>query len=324
MVMNGTVTHQKFSGLPAVFGAKDAADSRLTWHQRYRSGLSRPHRGIRVARPDAVGSVEVALKLAHQDRSLIVSHDTAGMMWGLWLPSRLQQGPIHLSRIRGKTGIPRIAGTVGHLLPLTEDDVRTIRRSRATSPAWTWTDLPSRGLSLEELVAAGDSLLQRFDGPPRPPGSWGGNPLSSLEELRSVVRRRGRVPGARLMREALDLMRPGADSAQESRLRCRLVEAGWPEPDVNPMLEFADGLRIRPDLVYRQWRVAIQYEGRHHFEDAAQYRRDISRDASLRMRGWEPIRVAADVFTPGPWSRFLEELTIAVRRQDRVSGVEPR
>ena len=311
--------------LPAVFRSGDSSDHTLTRHQRSRSRqLQRPWRNIRVSRPDEAESTDLAQALARSDRSLVISHDTAALIWGMWVPWPRSGHTIHLSRVSGTGGRPRFtasAGVTGHLLPLTESDINRQSGVRLTSPAWTWTDLASRDLELEDLVCAGDALLQRSSGPPRPPGTFGFNPLATIHQIREVVDRRGRIRGKKLLLQALPLLREGVDSAPETRVRLRLVRAGWPEPEVNPLLRFADGLMVRPDLVFRELQIVVQYEGRHHFEDAAQYRRDIDRDAALRVRGWDTLRVHSDVLTPQGWERFIHRLRIAEQTQRRLLGV---
>lgn len=100
-------------------------------------------------------------------------------------------------------------------------------------------------------------------------------------------------------------------------MRTGLLDEGWPEPEVNPLLSFEDGWSVRPDLAYRQWRIAIQYEGQHHFTEAQQYASDIHRDDRLSQRGWETIRLSSRVLTPVGWGEFTDGLRRAVQRQTR-------
>ena len=64
-----------------------------------------------------------------------------------------------------------------------------------------------------------------------------------------------------------------------------LVRGGLPEPEVNGEI-YADGrLLAQPDLLYRDAKVAIEYDGEQHFADARQRAHDIERDERLRALG---------------------------------------
>lgn len=301
--------------LSPVFTLDEARSLGLTDYDLYRAGLESPHLGLRMAPGHQPDPLMVAGKLATRDPSLVLTHQTAAHVWGLWLPSSMREPTIHLARRRGQGGIPRIEGTTGHLTAAQDQDIQRIRGVAVTSPVWTWTDLASVQLTLRELVAAGDSLLQRADGPPRAARHEGINPLATLEAMHEVVNRRPGISGAALLRRALKLVRSGVDSSPESWVRTGLVEDGWPEPDVNPLLTFEDGWPVRPDLAYRQWRIAVQYEGQHHFSQAQQYASDIHRDDRLSQRGWETIRLSSQVLTPAGWHDFTDRLRRAVQRQ---------
>ena len=58
----------------------------------------------------------------------------------------------------------------------------------------------------------------------------------------------------------------------ETRTRLRLVQAGLPEPEVNPAVRLDTGQTLRVDLVWRTWKVAVEYDGPQHFTDPRQIR----------------------------------------------------
>jgi hypothetical protein len=301
---------------PSVFTIDQARQHGITDHHLYRTGLLTPFSGIRVEKATKVSTVVLAQQLAFRDPTLVISHQTAAQAWGLWLPARIRRPGIHLSRIRGTGTAPRFKDAEGHLISADSEDLRTVDGVRLTSPEWTWTDLASQGLTLNELVAAGDALLQRNDGPPRPPGLLGRNPLSTPEAIRNLLERRRGVRGLRDLRTAVELLRARVDSEPESRIRTGLVDSGWPEPDVNPRIVFPDGWKITADLVYWAWRIVLQYEGKHHFSEESQYRRDMRRDRELARRGWATVRMDGDVFdSPRKWTAFLDQLAAEVERQ---------
>ena len=104
--------------------------------------------------------------------------------------------------------------------------------------------------------------------------------------------------GVRHLRSALKLVDGGAESPQESRLRVVLVNAGLPPPETQ--IEFVDrsGMaRIRVDMGWREWRVAVEYDGLQHWSDRYQRSWDIDRIAILEALGWAVVRVSAEMLT---------------------------
>ncbi|MEV0802795.1 DUF559 domain-containing protein [Kribbella sp. NPDC050281] len=73
----------------------------------------------------------------------------------------------------------------------------------------------------------------------------------------------------------------------ESRLRLLLVLDGLPEPEVGRVVLDSDGGWLaQPDLCYPEFKIAIEYDGRHHARDLGQWRRDIRRRENLEREGW--------------------------------------
>jgi uncharacterized protein DUF559 len=102
--------------------------------------------------------------------------------------------------------------------------------------------------------------------------------------------------GIRRLRRVLDLVDGGAESPQETRLRLLLVGAGLPPPETQ--IEFPDeyGItRIRVDMGWREWRVAVEYDGIQHWSDRYQRSWDIDRIAILDAMGWAVVRVSAEL-----------------------------
>ena len=111
-----------------------------------------------------------------------------------------------------------------------------------------------------------------------------------------VERHRG-SRGVRKARAAVELIRVGADSPPETRLRLALVRAGLPEPVLNHVVWGEDSWGgpgspvLWPDAAYPQWRIALQYEGAHH-NGEDQYLRDIRRADTAARSGWLEVRVS--------------------------------
>jgi very-short-patch-repair endonuclease len=172
-------------------------------------------------------------------------------------------------------------GVVPHHVRITPADLVTIRDLRATSIERTWCDLAACGLTVAELVAAGDRALWRRD------------PRTTRRELSAAVARYDGRRGTRRMRSALSLLSEASDSAPESELRVAILEAGFPAPEVNISIHVG-GMVIDPDLSWPSRRVAIEYEGDHHRTDRDQWSRDIRRQTMLNDAGWSVYRATAE------------------------------
>ena len=73
-----------------------------------------------------------------------------------------------------------------------------------------------------------------------------------------------------------------------------LVLAGLPEPVINEILRCADGSwRMRLDLSYPELRLIVEYDGRQHAENTAQWNRDLRRREELESLGWRIVVVTA-------------------------------
>ncbi len=131
---------------------------------------------------------------------------------------------------------------------------------------------------LDDLVAAGDFLIS------------GPSPLATIDELRAEVELMGDVRGT--LRRALAVVRVGPRSPRETRLRLTLVRAGLPEPDISWVLRDVSGDFVAElDLAYPRWRVATEYDGRVHAEDATQFAKDADRWDRIRAEGWDHVRI---------------------------------
>ena len=162
-----------------------------------------------------------------------------------------------------------------------------IKGLNVIGPEDTWAQL-SATLSVSDLVVIGDYLAtgdEPYSGKPPP---------STLEQLAGAVRRHGRRRGVRSLRSALEYVRYGSMSPQETRLRLALVDAGLPEPEPNHRVVDGRGrLLALVDLAYPAHMVAVEYLGDHHRTDAEVYHKDIARREMLVERGWFVILVTA-------------------------------
>ena len=85
---------------------------------------------------------------------------------------------------------------------------------------------------------------------------------------------------------------PGVDSPKETVIRLMVVSGGLPEPHVNATILNRYGAFLAlGDMVYPEFKVLVEYGGRHHFASEEQALRDIDRLDDLMEEGWRVIRL---------------------------------
>ncbi|MDQ0574503.1 DUF559 domain-containing protein [Agromyces albus] len=162
-----------------------------------------------------------------------------------------------------------------------EPELRRRFGLRVVAPADAWCQL-SAELDERDLVVAGDRLL----GLPRP--------LATEDEIDAAIVRHGGRRGARRLRRARARLRPRSESPRETKLRLDLLDEGFPEPEPNGIVLLRSGRSTRADLVFRAFRVIVEYDGQHHREHARQWAKDVDRLNELAANGWMVIRVNKD------------------------------
>jgi Protein of unknown function (DUF559) len=205
----------------------------------------------------------------------VFSHFTAGELYGLPLTHPLIH--VSVSSPQRRPG-PRAGLQFHESVPVA--DTRIYRGFPLTTPERTFVDLAER-LDLVELVILGDAMLRRS--------------LASRESLREAVAAAARRRGVCLAREALPILCDGVDSPMETRLRLLLVFAGLPCPEINVDIFDGHGHWLsRPDLLYGEVKIAMEYEGDIHRTDKRQWRADMTRHELLHDLGWVVLRFHAD------------------------------
>jgi hypothetical protein len=134
---------------------------------------------------------------------------------------------------------------------------------------------------------------------------------TSREAVSAVADSRRGVRGASKLRSVLELVDGGVESPQESGLRMLIVGAGLPRPETQ--IEFRE-LRIRVDMGWRDWKVAVEYDGLQHWTAGRQRAWDIERIALLEAAGWVVIRVSAEML------RRPHVVLERIREKLRVTG----
>ncbi|MET0975853.1 MAG: hypothetical protein ABWX82_09295 [Leifsonia sp.] len=239
--------------------------------------LSTPFRGVRSA-----GTADSVDALCHayavrMPETQYFSHATAAQLWGIPLPRRLETDPnLHVSAAPGSRE-PRMNGIRGHR---GAGDAAVTRSGglAVLSPSDSWCQVAML-LTAEEAIAAGDRLL-----------GWP-EPLSTTEELDAAIARFGSRRGARVIDRARPRLRARSASPRETRLRLLTLHAGFPEPELNGPIMLTAGWTTHGDLVYRRYRVLLEYDGEQHRLDGRQYDTDVRRLNDLSEDGWIVIRV---------------------------------
>ncbi|HHW84344.1 MAG TPA: hypothetical protein GX743_11150 [Actinomycetales bacterium] len=222
--------------------------------------------------------LEILKVVVGQIEGAWISHNTAGAVRGLLLPvpeTRL----LHVSRPRGSRATQR-AGVIAHQRAVNADELEVLGGVQVSRPERIWLEI-GQIFDVENLVVLGDHLVRH----PRPGLEARHEPYTSIHRLREVMDRYPNTRGARRLREALPLIRVGADSRPETLCRLALVRAGLPEPELQIPLHPDDPYSYSADLGYKHARLAIQYDGAHHFSEAGMQRL-ARRDAAFVSEGW--------------------------------------
>ena len=168
-------------------------------------------------------------------------------------------------------------GVVVHSYELADDEVRKVSGMRVTTAARTAFDI-GRGLPAAKAIPILDALFN----------ATGIKPADVI----AVADRHPGARGIRRLRASLEPADGGAESPQETRVRLLLANAGLPKAE--KQIEFRE-LRIRVDMGWREWKVAVECDGVQHWSDRYQRSSDIERIAPLETAGWVVVRVSAEM-----------------------------
>ena len=108
---------------------------------------------------------------------------------------------------------------------------------------------------------------------------------------RDLLGSRGRWRATRVA-TVLPLVDARSESPPESWVRVACVRAGLPAPSPQFVVLAAGEFLGRVDLAWPEYRLIVEYEGAHHFDDL-QIRRDDRRYERLVAAGWRVIRLSA-------------------------------
>ena len=168
-------------------------------------------------------------------------------------------------------------GMVARSYVLADDEACVVRGMRVTTAARTAFDI-GRSLAVQRSVPILDALMNATG--------------VKVAEVEAVADRRRGYRGTKRLRSALARADGGAESPQETRVRLMLIDAGLPKPETQ--IAFRD-LHLRVDMGWREWKVAVEYDGIQHWTDSRQRSWDIERIALLEAAGWVVIRISGEM-----------------------------
>ncbi|GGO92464.1 hypothetical protein GCM10011584_28930 [Nocardioides phosphati] len=275
------------------FTTAEALAAGMTERQLRAKRFRRLHRSVHVLATVPVTPrlrAQAALKLF--DGHAHVSHQLAAAVYGIAVPRGF----------RATVVVPEERMRRRHA-----DIACVVRRS----PAVWFQGLPvaspealieqlAEVLGLVDLVIAGDALLHRK--------------LTTISRIRDYLRTSAH-PGVRAALAAVELMRTGAESPQETRLRLLLHFAGLPRLETQVEIRDAGGRLLRKhDLGHVEARVAVEYQGRQHVEVVEQWESDIDRREAADVDGWRQVDVLSKGIAREP-ARTIQRVARALRER---------
>ncbi len=221
------------------------------------------------------------------------SHASAARVYDAPLPAGLAEEHISVFEQRDRR---RREGIRHHVVPLATPTAR-FRGLRVSAPEQTFVELAAQ-LPLVDLVVVGDYFVKKRWVTPEQLVAHASGPRGSKAAVR-----------------AARYVRAEVDSPMETRLRMLIVLAGLPEPVVNHRVFFRDGrLRYRFDLSYPDYKIVVEYDGRQHRADLAQWDHDVERGEWLDDDGWKHVPVFSWGIYRRP-DRTLERVVKALRER---------
>lgn len=243
----------------------------------------------RAADPLTIASA--AVQLGGSD--VVLAGPTAAALHGC---TAVPVTPVHMMAPYGHW-LRRRPGLVVHNGPLPDDDRLQLHGLPVLGLERTLTDVLCTSTPPDALAVA-DEVLAMIDPAVRE---------RFRAEVASRLRRRRDPRGARRGARLLEVATGLAESPAESWLLWRIVDSGFPTPEVNWRLRGPDGREIRRlDLAWPELRIVVEYNGyTFHVDRTVE---DDARAEDLRRRGWIVITLwADDLKDPAPFERALDD-----------------
>ncbi len=163
-----------------------------------------------------------------------------------------------------------------------------------TSVARTLVDIAPL-LTIEELVVIADQIVCEHHSKCVPQKVA----MVELGALNAYIAQHSGARGMRRLRDAMDLVRVGADSPPETRLRLIIERSPLPKFEPNVEILNPEGTAVvAPDLACEEYKTCAEYDGRHHFTPAQQTK-DHDRDFVTASQGWHQVLINKDDMNAG-------------------------
>ncbi|MEO7476489.1 MAG: type IV toxin-antitoxin system AbiEi family antitoxin domain-containing protein [Gemmatimonadales bacterium] len=166
----------------------------------------------------------------------------------------------------------RRVGVFGSSGPLRNSDVVIVGTVPVTAPARTTADL-ARLLRRPDALAAVDAMLRLR--------------VTTVNDVRHELGLFAGHRGVAQARGLLALASPLAESPQESRVRLRCVDAGFPSPEPQIVLRLLGGRFVaRLDMGWRLLMRAVEFDGAEDHSTPEDLRHDRHRREAVEALGW--------------------------------------
>lgn len=276
-------SHLDRLSLPPVFSRKDALGRGLAQSALESPRVSRELYGYYSRSGFEVNVASVARAVVAKIPRSFVSHQTAALIHGISLPQYVDLEIPWISRERGSRAL-RVAGIRSCSVKHVELDTAVIDGTLTSTPARLFLEM-ARELSHEDLVALGDQIVRV----PRKRYEGRSEPFATRGDLHEMLLAHPRSPGKPPALRAFRLVRVGADSVPETRMRLAIVAHGLPEPHLQVLLDPQEPDSWSADLGYPDLKIALQYDGDPHLDPDRQYRDNV-RDSAFSSAGWIVIK----------------------------------
>jgi hypothetical protein len=173
------------------------------------------------------------------------------------------------------------------------EDVCEVNGVLVTSPARTAADL-ARLRGRHTAIAVLDAFARYHE--------------VTLDDHVRLLRRLKGHRGVIQYRALAPLADPRAESFAESWTRIEILDHGLPPPTPQFWVDLPGFGRVRLDLAYGEWKIAIEYNGEEFHSSAEQRAADDARVQALRAAGWIVLVLTKEDLSRVSGGRWLVEL----------------
>jgi very-short-patch-repair endonuclease len=259
----------------APFSVGEARELGVGRHRLRAADLHSPFHGVRATASPSDVLEACRAYLPKLRPGQYFSHVTAARLWHLPVPEEHERDLLLHVSTSGRE--PHGAGVVGHRMAGPRD-IRFVHELPVLAPCDAWCQLGAF-VTGDDLIAAGDRLL-----------GWP-TPLAEESELDDAITRFGSRRGARAIARARREIRARSASARETQIRLTVLRARrFPDAELNGRIDVSTGGVTHGDLVFRAFRVILEYDGGQHRTSERQFLRDVERLNDLAQDGWLVIR----------------------------------